>query len=132
MREWLPLVIAVCALITGGIAAIASTRATRVNQESNQVKWLQEARDQAASVRKDFTEMSEDFADTRRELGQTKRDVIEQRDLVEEMTRWIIRVVDWSHDATVDGPELRRLINGGPPSMRAALRRDQQTGRIDS
>lgn len=131
MRDWVPLVVAFCALFAGSIAAIASMRATRVNQETNQIKWIQEARDQATAVRKDLDETTQDLAQTKRDLGQTKREVIEQRDLVEELTRWIIRVVGWAHDATVDGTELRRLINGGPPSMRASLRRDQESGRTD-
>lgn len=122
MRDWVPLVVAICALLAGGYGAQASMRATKVNQEANQIKWLQEARTESAAAKKDADAATDAAASARRELNQTKIETAEVRDLVEELTRWILRVVDWSHDTTVDGPELRRLINGGPPSLREKTR----------
>jgi hypothetical protein len=119
MRDYLPLAVAVCALIAGVYGARASTRATRVNQEANQIKWIQEARQDSIAAKKDAAEATDAAADIKRELAQNKRETIELRDLTEELTRWILRVVNWAHDETMDGPELKRLINGGPPSLRS-------------
>jgi hypothetical protein len=129
VRDWVPLVVAMCALAAGLFGGFASMRATRVNAEANQIKWLEEARTQAASVRKDLDATSADLVSTNRNLAQANGRIAELGDLVEEMTRWTLRVVDWAHDDNVDGPELRRLINGGPPSMRASARRIQDGGR---
>lgn len=123
------MVVALCALAAGIFGGIASIRATKTNQEANQIKWLADAREQSVTIRADLDKARDDLADTRRDLVQTKRQVTEQRDLIEEVTRWIIRVVDWAHDETVDAAELRRLINGGPASFRAELRRDLNGGR---
>jgi hypothetical protein len=125
MRDWGPLVVAVCAMVGALYAARASTRATRTNQEGNQIKWLADARDETARIRKDLDEATDELATTKRETKQTKAEAAELRDLIEELTRWVMRVVDWAHDETVDGPELRRMINGGPPSMRGTIGRGQ-------
>lgn len=121
MRDWAPMVVALCALAAGIFAGIASIRATKTNQEANQIKWLADAREQTVTIRRDLDKTQEDLATTRRDLVQTKRQITEQSDLVEEATRWIMRVIDWAHDDTVDHAELRRLINGGPPSLRTEL-----------
>lgn len=122
MRDWVPLAVACCALIGAVYGAVASGRATKVNQEANQIKWLQDARVESAAAKREADAATDVAASARRELNQTRRETAEVRDLVEELTRWILRVVDWSHDTTVDGPELRRLINGGPPSLREKAR----------
>jgi len=129
MRDWVPLVVGVLGLLGALYAARVARSATAVNAEANQIKWLQEAKGEAAQaradavqLRRDFEQMSETAANTRRDLSQTRREVIEQRDLIEELTRWTLRVVDWAHDPETTWPELRRLINGGPPSMRSAYR----------
>jgi type II secretory pathway predicted ATPase ExeA len=123
MRDWGPLLVAICALLGAVYAGRVSTRATRVNQEANQIKWLSDARSEAVSIRKDLDAATDELAETKRETKQTKAEAVELRDLIEELTRWVMRVVDWAHDETVDGPELRRLINGGPPSMRGTIGR---------
>lgn len=129
MRDWVPLVVAVCALAAGVFAGIASIRATKTNQEANQIKWLADAREQSAKVQRDMDKVQEDLATTRRDLVQTKRQITEQSDLIEETTRWCIRVIDWAHDDTMSHAELRRLINGGPATLRAELHRNQDGGR---
>lgn len=111
MRDWIPFFVAGIGALAGFYGAWASSRATKVNQEANQIKWLQDARREAA-------EATEEAAEAKRDLKQTRRETVELRDLVEELTRWTLRVVNWAHDDTVDGQELRRLINGGPPSLR--------------
>jgi hypothetical protein len=121
MRDYIPLVVAICALAAGVYGARASMRATRVNQEVNQIKWLQEARIDATAAKKEAAEALEDAASAKRDLANTKRESVELRDLLEEVTRWVWRVVHFAHDESIDGPELRRLINGGPPSMRGKV-----------
>jgi transposase-like protein len=118
MRDWIPFLVAGLGAAAGFYGAWASSRATRVNQEANQIKWLQEARTDSISAKREAAEASEEAAEIRRDLVQTRRETVELRDLVEELTRWTLRVVNWAHDDTVDGLELRRLINGGPPSLR--------------
>lgn len=125
MRDWIPLAVALVALFSGVYGARASLRATRTNTETNQIKWLQDARADAATAKRE-AEAAKREADTalteahdaRRDLTAMRREMEEQRDLTEEMTRWIIRVVDWARDDELPTHELRRLINGGPPSLR--------------
>ena len=126
--------IGILGILAGLYATRVSREATRtsreMSRETNQIKWLQEAKDDAAQAKKDSREAREeadevrdDLAETKRDLAQAKRELTEQRDLNEELTRWALRAVTWAADPTIDREEIRRLINGGPPSLRGILGR---------
>lgn len=118
MTQWAPTLAAVLAFSAALFAARASTRATRVNEDVNRLKWVQEAKSEATAAKAEREAAAEQVVEIRRELTLAKREAIELRDTTEELTRWIYRVVDWAADPTVADPELRRLINGGPASLR--------------
>jgi hypothetical protein len=123
MRDWVPLMVAAFALA----AAIANYRGTirvsRANEEGNQLKWLQAAREEAHAAKEEADETREECAATKRDLAQTERKLVELGDLVEELTRWTLRVLAWKDDPGMSMEEIRRLINGGPPSMRRQIGR---------
>jgi hypothetical protein len=123
MNVWVPFLVAGVALMGTLYSVQASMRATRVTQEANQVKWVEDARKEAHAAKVEADEVHNDLIETRRELTQTKRELGEVRDLTEELTRWALRVVTWSHDDTMTLNDLRRLIDGGPPSLRSIERR---------
>jgi hypothetical protein len=130
IKDYGTLIIGLLGILAGVYATRVSRQATRVTRETNQIKWLQEAKDDAAKAKRDAHEASdeaerikEDLAETRRDLALTKIDLIEQRDLNEELTRWCLRAVTWAADPLIDREEIRRLINGGPPSLRGTLGR---------
>jgi hypothetical protein len=118
MRDMIPLIVAACSLVGVLYSVTASRKATRVSQETNQIKWVEDARREAHAAKKEADEVKEDLVTTRREVLSTRREAQELHDLVDELTRWTMRVVNWAQDDTVGYDELRRLINGGPPSLR--------------
>lgn len=124
MRELMPLVIALAALFGAFLAYRASTRATAVNQEANQIKWLEQAKNEAAAAKREADSARQEATETKRELAQTKYKAVEFGDLLEEYTRWILRVIGWARDEALPEQELRRLINGGPPSLRTGTRNE--------
>lgn len=123
MRDWAPIVVTLVSMVAAVYAARASTRATRVNEDGNRIKWLQEAKDEARLAKSEAERATEEAAEVRRELATTKRKAVELGDLLEEYTRWALRVIDWSCDDSMPHAELRRLINGGPPSLRAMTKK---------
>jgi hypothetical protein len=125
MREWGTLVIALLSVAAGLYATKASREATRTSRETNQIRWLQEARVEAESAKKDLRELRseadslhDDMAETKREMRAAEVKLTEATDVIEELSRWALRVITWAADPTIDREELRRLINGGPSYLR--------------
>lgn len=126
MRDWVPIVVAACALAAALSNYRGTIRVSRANEAGNQLKWLQEARDDAAKARTEADrakteadETRDESAQTRREIMQTRRELIELRDLVDELTRWTLRVVAAKNDPDITLDDLRHIIDNGPPSLRA-------------
>lgn len=118
MRDWVPIVVAAFALAAALANYRGTLRVSRSNEEGNQLKWLAEAKSEAAAAKREADEAAEESAEVRRELVKTRRQVAELNDIVEELTRWTLRVLAWKSDPDMTMDEIRRLINGGPASMR--------------
>lgn len=125
MREWFTLVVGVLGILSAVYATRTSRQATSVSREANQIKWLQEAKDDAREAKKEADEVKDDLETTRRELSATNRELrktqdeaVDLRDDLDAVAKWVAKVVMWAHDAELPDPELRRLINGGPPQLR--------------
>lgn len=130
MRDWVPLLVAGCALLAAMVNMRGTLRQSSASQEANQIKWLQEAKDDAARARAEAVrakteadECMETCAQNRRLLSQTRVEVSELKDLVEEITRWTIRVVTAKEDPKVTTGELKQIIDHGPPSLRSTTRK---------
>jgi hypothetical protein len=130
MRDWVPLLVAGCALVAALVNMRGTLRQAGASQESNQIKWLQEAKDdahkakaEADRAKTEADEVHEESALIRRQLNQTRREVAELRDLVEELTGWALRVIAAKSDPNITLPELRQVIDHGPPSIRSTARK---------
>lgn len=131
--QYVALIVAVCGLIGGIYGARTARRAAAVGSEANQIKWVELAKAEAESARREATAAKGDAEDARRDadaakdeaaqarrdLAQYRRDAVEVHDVLDELTRWALRVVNWAQDESINRGELARLINGGPPSLRA-------------
>jgi hypothetical protein len=123
MRDWVPIVVAAFAVAAALANYRGTLRVSKSNEEGNHLKWLQVARDDAQAAKREADATREESAETRRELTRTKREVSELHDLVDELTRWTLRVIAAKDDPQISLTELRQIIDGGPPSIRPTLNR---------
>lgn len=126
MRDWIPVVVALCALAAGLANYRGTLKVSRSNEEGNQLKWLQEAKNDAAAAKKEADEAADEAAEVKRELAHVRRKAAEMEDLMEEVVRWVLRVVAWKDDPTMTMEELRVLIDHGPPSLRDRVRAQRE------
>lgn len=122
MRDWVPIVVAACALLAAYANYRGTLRVSKSNEEGNQLKWLAEAKRDAADAKREADEALEEAAQAKRELAQTRRKAAEMEDTIEEVMRWVLRVVTWKDDPGMTLDELRRLIDHGPPPLRERVR----------
>lgn len=134
MRDWVPLLVAGCALIAALVNMRGTMRQTAATGEANAIKWLQEAKEDAARARgeadrakAEADDCLEECAKNRRLLNQTRREIAELRDLVDELTAWTLRVVGAKNDPKTTMAELRQIIDHGPPSLRQITRKTDRS-----
>src|SRR3982751_3561786 len=113
MRDWVPIIVAVCSLAAVLINYRSTKRVSQSNEEGNHLKWLQAARDDAQVARKGADAARVEADEAKHELSQTKRELVELNDLVDELTRWTLRVVSAKNDRETTLAELGRIIGHG-------------------
>jgi hypothetical protein len=62
MRDWVPIVVAACALAAALANYRGTLRVSRSNEEGNHLKWLQAFREDARDAKKEADETREESA----------------------------------------------------------------------